>query len=342
MRQRRIKIIVLCMLISFSLIASMEFKVGSATAPLDGVAGIILIAEDYDPGELDFVKNFMETYGCQIAIVGPTATVNGEYGSSIETDFLIGGFSGISSYDFLYVPGGGSPDNLIEISAALNLVKNAYTAGLVLAAICHGPLVFAEANIISGRNIAGNFDIKNDIENAGATYISEGISIDGPFVTADVGLMYVFAQQGIIKGLGLFEYDLPEIIDYTLDIESTEETCSISFIVEVFDEFDTASVIVKLYRFKTDTQEYVLSRQIQLSRNEDNTIYSNTLGAVLPGNYSLYLTVEDVLGNIGTYEDVYKFIVDPNTAGLGFTLINFLPLFGISLVTLVYVRKKAK
>ena len=129
MKQIRIKVIALYMLINFSFIVSMELNMGSATAPLDDVVGIILIAKQYDPNELNIVINFMETYGSQIAIVGPTATVYGEYGSSIETDFLINDMTNVSSYDYLFIPGGGSPNNLIKISAALNLVVDAYNAG---------------------------------------------------------------------------------------------------------------------------------------------------------------------------------------------------------------------
>jgi protease I len=290
---------------SLSLIVFAQPEGASATKPLDGIHGIILLAEAYDSGEMTTIRDFLIQYGTEIDIVGPTTTVYGEYGSSVDTDFLIGDLTNISDYDFVFVPGGGSPANLIEIPAALALVVDAYNAGLVLAAICHGPWVFAEADIIAGRNISGNIGIQTYIINANANFIPDGIVIDGPFVTADVTYMHDFAQQGILKGLGLFESDPPEIHKLTLDVDSTEEIGSISIIVEVSDAFDTKVVIAQLYKFNIDTQEYVLSRQAQLSRNENNTIYSNIIEALLPGNYSLDIKVEDVLGNIGIYEDVF-------------------------------------
>ncbi|MCK5159834.1 MAG: DJ-1/PfpI family protein, partial [Candidatus Heimdallarchaeota archaeon] len=218
---------------------------------------------------------------------------------------------------------------------------DAYNAGLVLAAICHGPWVLAEAGIISGRNISGNIGIQIYIVDAGANYISDGIVIDGPFVTADVDYMYDFAQQGILKGLGLFESNPPEIHSCTVDIIATGIIGSVSITVGVSDSFDTQTVIAKLFRFDTDDQEYILSRQVQLSRNEENTIYSNIIELFSYGNYTLWLEVEDVLGNGGVYEDAAKFILgDTNSAGV--SQFCLLCITVISLLALIPFSKKMK
>ena len=260
-----------------------------------------------------------------------------------QLGLVVWDITNVSDYDFVFIPGGGSPANLIEIPAALGLVVDAYNAGLVLAGICHGPWVFAAADIIAGRNISGNSAIQSYIVSAGANFIPDGIVIDGPFVTADVGYMYDFAQQGILKGLGLFESDPPVIHKYTIIVDSSEVIGSISITVEVSDAFDTKNVIAQLYKFNTESQEYVLSRQAQLSRNENNTIYSNTIESLVPGNYSLNMKVEDVLGNIGINADVFRFIIgDPNSTGLGFSLTCILLLSGVSLIALIFTRKKAR
>ncbi len=341
MLRLRYKSVILFLIFSLSITASAQTKNPIAVGPLYGVNGVILIAAGFDPGETNTVYDFMELYDAEIVIVGPTETVLGELGSSKETDFLIDDFTNISDYDFLFVPGGESPSNLIEIPAALELVVDAYNAGLVLAAICHGPWVFAEADIISGRNISGNIGIQSYIVDAGANYISTGIVIDGPFVTADVPYMYDFAQQGILKGLGLFESNPPEVLECSLEFITTGTYGSVSIEVTVTDEFDTKSVVAKLYRFDTEEQEYIISRQVQLSRNENNTIYSKIIELFSYGNYTLWLEVEDVLGNSGVYEDVEKFILE-NTNSAGVPQFCLLCITVISLLVLIPFRKRMK
>jgi protease I len=176
----KLKPIFLFSIISLLFIASIQPKPISATEPLEGVHGLTLIAENFNPGEYDTVNDFMTEYGTQIDIVGPTATVEGEHGYSVETDFLIDEMTNVSDYDYLYVPGGYSPENLMLIPAALALVVEAYNEGLVMAAICAGPILFAAADIISGRNISGNIAIESEVINAGGNFIYTGIIIDGP------------------------------------------------------------------------------------------------------------------------------------------------------------------
>ncbi|MCK5298948.1 MAG: hypothetical protein KAJ76_08580, partial [Candidatus Heimdallarchaeota archaeon] len=99
--------------------------------------------------------------------------------------------------------------------------------------------------------------------------------------------------------------------------------------------------IAKLFRFDTDDQEYILSRQVQLSRNEENTIYSNIIELFSYGNYTLWLEVEDVLGNGGVYEDAAKFILgDTNSAGV--SQFCLLCITVISLLALIPFSKKMK
>ena len=331
MTRMRIRSIILFSIVMILFIIFIKPNPISATEPLDGVHGLTLIAEDFDPGEYDTINDFMTEYGAEIDIVGPTATVEGEHGYSVDTDFLIEDMTNVSDYDYLYVPGGYSPENLMLIPAAIDLVIEAYNEGLVMAAICAGPILFAAADIISGRNISGNIAIESDVLSAGANFIYTGIVIDDPFVTADYARMFDFAQRGILKVLGLFESNPPEILDCSIEFTSSDVYASGSVTVEVSDHFDTKKVVAQFYRYNTETQEYYLARQLGLSRNEENTIYSNSIEGLLLGNYSLWLEVEDILGNNGVYEDVQKFILGETSSAD----ISPFYIFGITLITLL-------
>ncbi len=311
----------------------------TATSQLDGVSGIILIAQGFDSSELTAVENFMVQYGADIDIVGPTATVSSSLGAIVDTDFLIDGFTNFSDYDFLYIPGGNSPETLVGMPNALTFVVNAYNEGLIMAAMCYGPWVFAAADIISGRNISGNIGIESHITSAGANYIPTGIVFDGPFVTADVPYFDVFPQQGVLKAIGYFEFDPPELINCTVELLAIGEYGSVSIIVEVTDYFDPAKVYAHLYKFDMEQQEYIFSQKVILYGNSENTIYSKTAALIGYGNYSLWIEVEDVLGNNAIYENSYQFInEDPKKAGL--TPISILILTGFSLITILLTRRR--
>ena len=312
-----------------------------ATLPLDGVHGIILIANGFDNSELEAVENFMEQYGADIDIVGPTATVTSSLGAIVDTDFLIDGFTNFSDYNFLYIPGGNSPETLVGMPNALTFVVNAYNEGLIMAAMCYGPWVLAAADIISGRNISGNIGIESHITGAGANYIPTGIVFDGPFVTADVPYFDVFPQQGVIKAIGYFEFDPPELLNCTVELLTIGEYGSASITVEVTDYFDPAIVNAHLYKFDVELQEYIFSQKVVLHSNPENTIYSKTAALKGYDNYSLWIEVEDVLGNNAVYENSYQFInEDPKEAGL--SLISIPILTGFSLITILLTRRRRR
>ncbi|HKK11185.1 MAG TPA: DJ-1/PfpI family protein, partial [Flavobacteriaceae bacterium] len=52
------------------------------------------------------------------------------------------------------------------------------------AAICHGPSLLVEANVLKGRKLTSYNSIRKDIENAGAHWIDREVVVDGGLVTS--------------------------------------------------------------------------------------------------------------------------------------------------------------
>ena len=93
----------------------------------------------------------------------------------------------LRDYDALMIPGGFCPWNIIEDGKGVELVKEAYKAGKVVAAVCHGPLVFAAADIVRGKKIAGWLAVKDDVTTMGGIYSYDWPAmIDGNLVTGRV------------------------------------------------------------------------------------------------------------------------------------------------------------
>jgi protease I len=90
-----------------------------------------------------------------------------------------------SEYDAVIVPGGvWNPDGLRAEPKVLELLRAMAGKDKVVASICHGPWVLADAGLLKGRRATAWWSMKNDLINAGATYIDEPVVIDGKFITS--------------------------------------------------------------------------------------------------------------------------------------------------------------
>ncbi len=73
-------------------------------------------------------------------------------------------------YHALLIPGGVmNPDKLRMDADAVAFVRAFYDQQKAIAAICHGPWLLAEADVLRGRRLTSYPSIKTDLINAGAT-----------------------------------------------------------------------------------------------------------------------------------------------------------------------------
>jgi len=85
-------------------------------------------------------------------------------------------------FDAVVVPGGWAPDKLRRYESICGLVRGMYEQGKVVASICHGGLVLISAGIVRGHRATGSLGIKDDLVNAGATWVDEPAFRDGNLV----------------------------------------------------------------------------------------------------------------------------------------------------------------
>jgi protease I len=84
--------------------------------------------------------------------------------------------------DALLVPGGWAPDKLRRDPDILKVVREMNAQGKVLGFICHAGWVAASAGICKGKRATGSSGIKDDMENAGATWVDEPAFREGNLV----------------------------------------------------------------------------------------------------------------------------------------------------------------
>jgi protease I len=88
-------------------------------------------------------------------------------------------------YDGLIIPGGvKNPDKLRMDETAVSLVRSFFEQGKPVAAICHGPWVLVEADVVRGRTLTSYPSLKTDIRNAGGTWVDEEVHVDQGLVTS--------------------------------------------------------------------------------------------------------------------------------------------------------------
>jgi protease I len=66
----------------------------------------------------------------------------------------------------------------------VELVKELFDAGKVVAAICHAGWMLASADILKGRTVTSFFAIKDDLTHAGANWVDEEVVVDGKLITS--------------------------------------------------------------------------------------------------------------------------------------------------------------
>jgi len=87
-------------------------------------------------------------------------------------------------FDALIIPGGYAPDRMRRHKAMVDLVRDVFARGKVVAAICHGAWMLVSADVLRGRKATCFFAIKDDLVNAGALYEDREVVRDGNLVTS--------------------------------------------------------------------------------------------------------------------------------------------------------------
>jgi protease I len=104
--------------------------------------------------------------------------VKGKNGLEITPDSTIESLDSDKLFA-LIIPGGWAPDKLRRYPAVTSLVKQMDKAGKPIAIICHGGLVAISAGIVEGRRTTGSLGIKDDLVNAGGSWVDEAAFREG-------------------------------------------------------------------------------------------------------------------------------------------------------------------
>jgi len=153
---------------------------------LDGKRIAILVEDSFEELELIEPMRAMKMAGARVIVVG-TDSVRSYRSKSDKrtiTAEVTADMVKVENLDAIIIPGGYAPDRMRLYQPMIDLVKKAYAAGKVVAAICHGPRILISADIVRGRRMTSWPSIASDLRNAGADWIDEPVVQDGNLITS--------------------------------------------------------------------------------------------------------------------------------------------------------------
>jgi len=140
---------------------------------LQGKKVAVLVAEGVEDLEYYVPMMRLQEEGAQVLTAAlDLKPIHGKNGLEITPDTKIESLNADDLFA-LIVPGGWAPDKLRRYSAVKELVHNMDSKGKTIAIICHGGLIAISAGIMKGRRATGSLGIKDDILNAGGTWVDE-------------------------------------------------------------------------------------------------------------------------------------------------------------------------
>lgn len=146
---------------------------------LAGKKILIFVGDDYEDMELQYPKYRLLEAGAEVVIAGIEAGVThkGKLGYPQKAYAAVRDLDA-DEFDGLVVPGGWMPDKLRRYDEVKRITKEIHDAGKLVASICHGPWIDISAGIVKGYRYTSTPGIKDDLVNAGATWIDAPVVID--------------------------------------------------------------------------------------------------------------------------------------------------------------------
>jgi protease I len=156
---------------------------------LEGKKIAVLAADGFEMVEYTVPVNALRMAGAQVEVIslrpGRIRGVNlHEPSHRVSVDRTIDRADPFA-YDGLFIPGGLiNPDLLRQSKAAREFVRGFDGSGKPIASLCHAPWLLASTGLAQGRVLTSWPGIRDDLVNAGATWLDQEVVQDGNWITS--------------------------------------------------------------------------------------------------------------------------------------------------------------
>jgi protease I len=144
---------------------------------------VVFVAEGFEDLEFWVTVMRLREEGALVTTAGLRAgeTYKGKHFLTAVSDVAAADLRA-EDFNAVVVPGGWAPDKLRRYSAVTGFIRKMYDEHKVVGLICHAGLVGISAGVVKGHRATGSLGIKDDLVNAGATWVDEPAFQDGNLV----------------------------------------------------------------------------------------------------------------------------------------------------------------
>ena len=153
-------------------------------------ARVLIVATDgFEEWELFGPRQILQQRGAEVVLASLKrdpiqATIHDDPGKTIRPDLIVDE-ANADDFDALILPGGvRNPDQLRIHENVIELIRDFDDQEKPIGAICHGPWLLVEADLLRGRKATSWPSIRTDLRNAGADVVDEAAVTDGNIVTS--------------------------------------------------------------------------------------------------------------------------------------------------------------
>lgn len=156
---------------------------------LEGKRVAILATDGFEQAELIEPRRALDQAGAQTTVVSlKPGVIKGwnmtDWGESVPVDMTLDQVSA-EQFDALLLPGGVmNPDKLRMDERAVSFARSFFEQNKPVAAICHGPWLLVEADVVKGRRMTSWPSVHTDLRNAGAIWEDAEVVVDNGLVTS--------------------------------------------------------------------------------------------------------------------------------------------------------------
>jgi protease I len=150
---------------------------------------LIVATDGFEEWELFGPREILQKRGADVQLASLKrdpiqGTVHDDPGKTIRPDLTVDE-ADADDFDALILPGGlRNPDTLRLHGNVIELIKDFDRQGKPIAAICHGPWLLVEADLVRGKKVACWPSIRTDLRNAGGNLVDEPAVTDANLVTS--------------------------------------------------------------------------------------------------------------------------------------------------------------
>ena len=145
-----------------------------------------VLADDYEDSEFRLPFEAVRDAGHEITVIGTEKDkeVKGKKGKDKVRIDATARDMRPQDFDALVIPGGHSPDKLRMDRDIVAFTRAMVEAGKPVAAVCHGPQLLIEADVVRDKTLTSWPSVKKDLQNAGAMWVDREVVVSGNLITS--------------------------------------------------------------------------------------------------------------------------------------------------------------